>query len=61
MLNRINHIALRLAHAGLFVSFSVLIGSVMIQVVGRISGSSPVWTEELTRYALLYTSHLDQA
>ena len=55
MLNRINHIALRLAHAGLFVSFSVLICSVMIQVVGRISGSSPVWTEELTRYALLYT------
>ena len=55
MLNRINYVALRLAQTGLFVSFSVLIGSVMIQVVGRISGSSPVWTEELTRYALLYT------
>lgn len=27
----------------------------MIQVVGRISGSSPVWTEELTRYAILFT------
>lgn len=36
-------------------SFSVLIISVTIQVLGR-SGffDSPVWTEELTRFALLY-------
>ncbi len=36
-------------------SFSVLIVSVTIQVLGR-SGffDSPVWTEELTRFALLY-------
>ncbi len=39
---------------GTGVAFSVLIASVVIQVLGRISGSSPVWTEELTRYALLY-------
>lgn len=37
------------------ISFSVLIVSVTIQVLGR-SGffDSPVWTEELTRFALLY-------
>lgn len=55
MLERINLIVLRLAQFGLFISFALLLGSVMIQVVGRISGSSPVWTEELTRYALLFT------
>lgn len=55
MLERINLIVLRIAQFGLFISFALLLGSVMIQVVGRISGSSPVWTEELTRYALLFT------
>lgn len=55
MLERINVIILRIAQLGLFISFALLIGSVMVQVVGRISGSSPVWTEELTRYALLFT------
>ncbi|MEM7693022.1 MAG: TRAP transporter small permease [Pseudomonadota bacterium] len=43
-----------LARVGVGVSFSVLIAAVLIQVVGRFTGSSPVWTEELTRYALLY-------
>lgn len=41
--------------AGTGLSFVVLIGAVTIQVVGRsFVGSSPVWTEELTRFALLY-------
>ncbi|MCK0166766.1 TRAP transporter small permease [Jannaschia sp. S6380] len=35
-------------------AFVVLIVAVLIQVVGRFSGASPVWTEELTRFALLY-------
>ncbi|MDP5308695.1 TRAP transporter small permease [Paracoccus spongiarum] len=41
--------------AGTGIAFAVLIGAVTIQVVGRsFVGSSPVWTEELTRFALLY-------
>ncbi|WP_435312352.1 TRAP transporter small permease [Primorskyibacter sedentarius] len=44
-----------LARIGAGVSFAVLIGTVLIQVVGRFIGSSPVWTEELTRYALLFS------
>ncbi len=37
------------------VSFLVLMVAVMIQVIGRsFVGSSPVWTEELTRFALLF-------
>lgn len=36
-------------------AFAVLIFSVLVQVVGRsVFASSPVWTEELTRFALLY-------
>lgn len=34
--------------------FLVLIVAVLVQVLGRFGGSSPVWTEELTRFALLY-------
>ncbi|TCS63901.1 TRAP-type C4-dicarboxylate transport system permease small subunit [Primorskyibacter sedentarius] len=45
-----------LARIGAGVSFAVLIGTVLIQVVGRFIGSSPVWTEELTRYALLFSA-----
>lgn len=40
--------------AGTAISFLVLIGSVSMQVIGRTMGGSPVWTEELTRFALLY-------
>ncbi|SES06206.1 TRAP-type C4-dicarboxylate transport system, small permease component [Tranquillimonas rosea] len=36
------------------IAFLVLIAAVLVQVVGRLSGASPVWTEELTRFALLY-------
>ncbi|WP_323768188.1 TRAP transporter small permease [Antarctobacter sp.] len=43
-----------LAKIGAGLAFAVLMGAVLIQVVGRLTGSSPVWSEELTRYALLY-------
>lgn len=44
-----------LLRAGTGISFLVLIGAVTVQVVGRsFVGASPVWTEELTRFALLY-------
>lgn len=43
-----------LARIGVGLAFAVLIASVVVQVVGRLSGAGPVWTEELTRYALLY-------
>jgi len=43
-----------LARIGVGISFSVLIAAVLIQVIGRTVGNSPVWTEELTRFALLY-------
>ncbi len=44
----------RICRLGIGLAFSVLIGAVLLQVVGRLIGSSLVWTEELTRYALLY-------
>lgn len=43
-----------LARLGAGLAFTVLMTAVMVQVVGRLTGSSPVWSEELTRYALLY-------
>ena len=47
--------ALELAFRGLTgIAFAVLIASVTVQVIGRLAGASPVWTEELTRVALLY-------
>lgn len=52
---RLIDLIVRLARIGAGISFSVLIGAVLIQVVGRFVGSSPVWTEELTRYALLFS------
>ncbi|HMR59668.1 TRAP transporter small permease subunit [Amaricoccus sp.] len=36
------------------IAFAVLCASVIIQVLGRSFAASPVWTEELTRFALLY-------
>lgn len=44
-----------LSRAATGAAFLVLMGAVLLQVLGR-SGlsSSPVWTEELTRFALLY-------
>jgi TRAP-type transport system small permease protein len=44
-----------LLRAGTGLSFLVLIAAVTLQVVSRsFVGGSPVWTEELTRFALLY-------
>lgn len=46
----------RVCRIGLGLAFCVLIGTVLYQVVGRTIGASSVWTEELTRYALLYVA-----
>ncbi len=35
-------------------AFVVMIGAVLLQIYGRLVGNSFVWTEELTRYALLF-------
>lgn len=40
--------------AGVFVAFLILAIAVLTQVIGRGIGSSPIWTEELTRFALIY-------
>ena len=54
MFVRIRDALILVAKAGVALSFAVMIASVLIQVAGRTSGSSPVWTEELTRFALLF-------
>lgn len=53
--DRLIHYIVLVARVGTGISFAVLIASVLIQVVGRTLGASPVWTEELTRFALLFT------
>ncbi|WP_035273243.1 TRAP transporter small permease [Desulfogranum japonicum] len=51
----INTLLTRMAEVLVGTSFLVLIVAVTIQVLGRSSlFDSPVWTEELTRFALLY-------
>ncbi len=42
----------------IFFAFAVLALAVLTQVLGRSVGSSPVWTEELTRFALIYLAAL---
>lgn len=51
---RLIHAVIVLARIGAGLAFAVLMAAVLVQVVGRLTGASPVWTEELTRYALLY-------
>jgi TRAP-type transport system small permease protein len=51
---RIISTAVAICRLGVGLAFAVLIFSVLLQVVGRTTGSSPIWTEELTRFALLY-------
>ncbi len=47
--------ALTICRYGTIVAFSVLIGVVTIQVLGRVPGfPSPSWTEEVARFALVY-------
>ena len=53
-IDRITHLFVWICRAGAGIAFAVLIGAVLLQVVGRTTGTSPVWTEELTRFALLY-------
>ncbi|MEZ5535878.1 MAG: TRAP transporter small permease subunit [Thiolinea sp.] len=46
---------IRLSRMAVAAAFLVLMGAVLIQVLGRsVFADSPVWTEELTRYALLF-------
>ncbi|MFV0358794.1 TRAP transporter small permease [Tropicimonas sp.] len=53
-LEKLTRLVSAICMVGVGVSFAVLIAVVLIQVVGRSLGASPVWTEELTRFALLY-------
>lgn len=47
----------KLSRALTGLAFMVLIGSVLVQVLGRsVFADSPVWTEELTRFALLFVA-----
>ena len=46
---------IRVSRAGIGLAFAVLMAAVLIQVLGRsVFSDSPVWTEELTRFALLF-------
>ncbi len=54
LLDRLTKFLAAICMVGVGVSFATLIAVVLTQVVGRTIGSSPVWTEELTRFALLY-------
>lgn len=53
-IERVIRILTLVARLGAGLAFAVLIVAVIVQVVGRFAGASPVWTEELTRFALLY-------
>ncbi len=53
--DKIIHLITRLAQWGTGISFAILIAAVLLQVTGRLTQFAPVWTEELTRYALLFT------
>lgn len=46
----------KICRIGIGLAFAVLIAAVLVQVVGRVFQTSPLWTEELTRYALLYVA-----
>ena len=54
MLERIEAAIVFVTRACVGIAFAVMIAAVLVQVVGRTVGSSPVWTEELTRFALLW-------
>ena len=53
-MSRFEKLAYSFCRIGVGISFFVLILTVLTQVLGRTFSSSPVWTEELTRFALLY-------
>ncbi|SNY92238.1 TRAP-type C4-dicarboxylate transport system, small permease component [Cohaesibacter sp. ES.047] len=50
----IERLVIRVTQIGVGLAFFALISTVLIQVIGRAIGTSPVWTEELTRFALLF-------
>ncbi|MEF2070074.1 TRAP transporter small permease [Consotaella aegiceratis] len=53
--HRLHNGIVRLCRIGTGLGFAVLIVAVLVQVVGRsIVHSSPPWTEELTRYSMLW-------
>ena len=54
MFSKLRTFIVRVASILAGLAFCVMIVAVLTQVVGRTIGSSPVWTEELTRFALLY-------
>ena len=53
-MKRLEHTLVTICSLCAGLAFLVLIVAVLTQVVGRTLGSSPVWTEELTRFAMLY-------
>ena len=53
-LDLVQSVVVSVFRAAVGISFLVLIVAVLWQVVGRLGGTSPVWTEELSRFALLY-------
>lgn len=53
-MKRLERVFVILCSIGVSLAFLTLIAVVLTQVLGRSFGSSPVWTEELTRYAMLY-------
>lgn len=50
----IEHYIVTFCRLGVALAFGTLIICVLVQVMARSFASSPIWTEELTRYALLY-------
>ena len=53
-MDRLQNAIVAICRFGTGLAFAVLIAAVMTQVLGRsVFASSPPWTEELTRYAML--------
>jgi len=59
ILRKASRVLEHLSRFAVSVAFIVLIVAVTIQIIGRsFVGNSPVWTEELTRFALLFLTAL---
>lgn len=54
MMKRIKNVVVLVCSVGTGAAFFVLMAAVLTQVLGRTLASSPVWTEELTRFAMLF-------
>jgi TRAP-type C4-dicarboxylate transport system permease small subunit len=52
--SRIIDLVIGASRVAVGIAFAALSAAVIIQVLGRSFAASPVWTEELTRFALLY-------